>query len=102
MALRSPPRWRTRFGRWLDGYTVPRVARALEHAGCPVTSGAVYSWLSGRSAPNLKQAGVLLRLARGGLNLGDIVRQRQRVLQAQELGPRAGVASHSPQGAGRE
>src|SRR6267142_1318741 len=79
---RSPTRWRTRFGSWMDGVTVNGVLSGLEQAGHPVTKCVAYQWLAGRSSPRLPVARALLRLSGGSITLDDILGHRAEVSSA--------------------
>jgi len=90
-------RWGTRFGRWLDGYTVPKVTEGLARSGAPVTAGAVYEWLSGRTSPRIEHANALIALSGGRLRVSDIIGHRRIVSQGEELGSGPSIAPHGPQ-----
>jgi hypothetical protein len=79
MHPRARGRWLTHFGRWVDVQTVPVVVVTLRDAGFPITNGAVYNWLAGRSLPSIEQAHVLVENSRGRLKLADLVEHRRAI-----------------------
>ena len=79
MAVRSPRRWGTHFGRWVSGFGVPRLATSLGRAGHPTTASAIYEWVSGRNYPGRDRALEIQRLSAGQVRLEDIYAHREQV-----------------------
>lgn len=73
---REPRRWRTRFGSWVRGYGVHRLAQGLRDAGQPVTETAIYNWLGGRHVPRADSAIAIVSLSRGRVQVADVLRHR--------------------------
>jgi len=82
----DPRRWKSKFGRWVKRYGVSRLAADLGRSATPITSHAIYEWISGHSAPRPERARAIARLSRGQLCLDDVYHHRERLqLQAAEL-----------------
>jgi len=76
---KDPRRRRTRFGRFIDGVGVGRLAQELEGLGVGVSRHALYGWLSGRIRPRPEAAMALRRLSKGELEIEDIYRHHDRM-----------------------
>lgn len=75
MAVPRDHRWRTRFGKWVMGYGVERLAAELE-----VTKSAVYFWLrlKGRLVyPDPERALRMVELSCGAVSLEAIYTHRR-------------------------
>jgi hypothetical protein len=69
-------RWRTRFGSWVQSYTVSGIARALASAGDPICTETVYKWVSGASVPRPDRAVAMVRIAAGAITMDDVYSHR--------------------------
>lgn len=76
---RIEPRWRTRFGRWLAGYTVPRLAKDLSRRNLPTTTNAVYQWVRGATLPDVRRALALEQLSAGSVGLRELCSHQSAV-----------------------
>jgi len=74
--LRVDRRWQTRFGSWVRGYTVHRLAGDLR-----LTDKSVYDWVSGRFVPHPSHAIGIVQLAGGAISLEDVYRHRAEVVE---------------------
>jgi len=70
-------RWTSGFARWVGSYGVTRLTGDLGRLGQPVTTHAVYDWVSGRRVPEPARALALCKLSRGMLSLEQIYAQRK-------------------------
>ena len=82
---RDPRRWRTRLGRWVEGYTVRVLAPRVG-----VTPKRIYGWLGGDGVPR-DRAIAMVELSRGALTLEDVFRH------AAEVRPEPPAAACRPQ-----
>ena len=77
--VRSTRRWQTTFGRWVQTYTVPRLAQDLAARGNPATPKAIYHWLAGRAAPRGAMAMTIVELSGGKLSFTDVYAHQGQV-----------------------
>lgn len=66
-------RWGTRFGCFVSDFTVGRLVRELAGRGVPVTRGAIYAWIAGRTRPRPEAAAVIVKVSAGRVRLDDII-----------------------------
>ena len=73
MRERDPLRWGTRFGSWVQDYSVERLRADLAaDMGYSLTRGAIYSWMRGESAPRVEHTQAVVRLSGGALGAQDV------------------------------
>lgn len=85
-------RRRTRFGRWIAAFGVPRLRVSLQARGEPITTSAPYNWLAGRHAPRPRTAMLLVQLSRGRITLDDI---HAHVVRAGQIRDRSAVVENN-------
>jgi hypothetical protein len=73
---RNPARWRTRFGRWVIGYSTSGLSRDYRQRGYSVSQSAIIHWVAGRTTPRPAHARLIVQLSHHQLSLDDIYRQR--------------------------
>ena len=79
MYPRRQLRWNTRFGQWVNNYTVSRIVADLgRQPDTAVTKRTVYSWLSGQ-VPRPDRAKALADIAGGTLTLDEIYDHRSEL-----------------------
>lgn len=82
---RNPRRWSNRFGTFVSEFTVGRLVSELAGRGVPVTRGAIYAWIAGRTRPRPDAASVIVQVSAGRVRIDDIYRPRR---SSQERGER--------------
>src|SRR5206468_830590 len=85
-------RWHTRFGSWVQAYTVARLVRDMAAVGCMTTRPSIYQWVAGATSPRPPNALALERLSAGALTLHDIYEQRSRMGDTPSPSPAPGPA----------
>jgi hypothetical protein len=83
---RAPPRWQTKFGRWVSDFGVPRIVAVLARdPDLRVTNQAVYEWLQGH-APRPPRAVALVEMSRGRLTLDAIYEHGRQIRSRESMG----------------
>ena len=84
------PRWKTRFGRFVESYGLKRLAEELK-----IDLSAIYHWMGGRTSPDIVNVARIQKLAsRQGVDLSlmDIYRLRDELHAKRGISVRARVA----------
>lgn len=76
--VRRVRRWNTSLGSFVREYTMGRLISSLGGRGVRVTPHAVYSWVSGRSAPRPNTARALVLVSRGRIRFDDLYGRSSR------------------------
>jgi len=101
MPRRVASRWNTKFARWVSDYGVDKLRKALALNNAPVTSHAIYDWLSGYSLPHSTKMLVLENLSGGRVTNRVIHAHRSAVLSQARGTPPASSAPASLPTAGK-
>jgi len=76
---RMNERWKTKLGRWMDGFGVTKLAHELRARGEPVHKSAIYHWISGETIPRPSAGRLIVEISGGELALEDVYRHRDEV-----------------------
>ena len=79
---RAERRWSTRFGSFIDFYSVKGLLAALKARGLPLDKFTLYGWLSGDRDPRPNHALALVEISRGSLSLDDVYSHRRSLESA--------------------